>query len=293
MTKGEEEMKKQKIALTKEEKKKRTSQMVNQVLICVVVFIFVVPLLFMLVTALKPANQVMVKPFRLMGDHLAWENFARAWTTIPFGKFLGNSVFVGIASTLLSIITSTMAAYAFARIKFKGRELLFLAYLGTLMIPQQVLILPLYLILKQIGWYNTYMALIVPPAFTAFGTFLMRQFFITIPYEVEEAAKIDGCNAFRIYYNIMLPMAKPGIASLAIFTFVDNWKSFLWPLIVISKEQFKTLPLGLYMFQGQYGTDWSALMCATTIAIVPSFIIYLLFQNYLQEGIAMTGLGGK
>lgn len=278
---------------TKEERKRRINAAVNQVLISLVVFLFVIPLLFMLVTALKPADQVMVKPFKLVADHLAWENIARAWTSINFPRFLLNSVLVGICCTMLTIMTSTMSAYAFARLKFKGRDILFLAYLGTLMIPQQVLILPLYLILKQIGWYNSYLALIVPPAFTAFGTFLMRQFFVTIPFEVEEAAKIDGCNPFRLYWNIMLPLAKPGIASLAIFCFVDNWKSFLWPLIVTSKENLKTIPLGLYMFKGQYGTDWSALMCATTIAIIPSFIIYLLFQNYLQEGIAMTGMGGK
>ena len=269
------------------------ARILNHIGISIVAFVFSVPLLFMLLTALKPKNEVMVKPIKMFGSYLAWENITRAWEAIPFSTFLTNSVVVGILTTLLSVITSSMAAYAFARIKFPGRNYFFIAYLGTLMIPSQVMIMPLYLIMKKIAWYNTLAALIVPPAFTAFGVFLMRQFFLTIPYEIEEAAKIDGCNAFTIFFRIMLPIARPGVASLAIFSFVDSWKAFLWPLIVIGSEEYKTLPLGLYMFNGQYGTDWTALMCATAIAVVPSFLIFLLFQRNLAEGIAVTGMGGK
>jgi multiple sugar transport system permease protein len=269
------------------------TRILSQVLITACAFVFLVPFLGMLATSLKPEREVMLQPFSFFGTRLAFENYVRAWNFFPFGRFMFNSVFVGVSTTLMAVLTSSLAAYAFSRITFRGRDLLFTMYLGTLMIPQQVTVIPLYIIMRQFRWYDTYQALIFPPAFTAFGTFLMRQFFMTIPREIEESGRIDGCTTFGLYSRLIMPMSTAGLATLCIFSFISSWRAFLWPLVITSTDRFKTLPLGIYMFNGQYGTDWPGLMSAAAIAIIPSFFIFLLFQRYLVEGIALTGMGGK
>lgn len=273
--------------------KLRRGQIVSIVAIAVVGALFLTPLLYMLTTSLKPKEEVLQNTVSLFGSYFAVENYTRACTAFPFGKYLFNSILVGLVTSLLTVITSAMAAYAFARLKFKHRDGIFFIYLATLMVPLQVTIIPLYIILRTLGWHDSYTALIIPPAFTAFGVFMLRQFFLTIPTEIEEAAKIDGCSRFQIFTTIILPMSKPGLASLAIFTFVNSWKSFFWPLIVTATDAHKTLPLGLYMFSGQYGTDWSALMAATAISIIPGVIFYIIFQRSLVQGISLSGMGGR
>ena len=268
-------------------------RMLSQAGITLCAVVFMIPFFGMLTTSLKPETEIMIQPFSFFGSRFAFENYYRAWTFFPFGRFMINSIIVGISTTLMAVLTSSLAAYAFSRISFRGRDVLFTMYLGTLMIPQQVTIIPLYLIMRQLGWYDTYQALIIPPAFTAFGTFLMRQFFLTIPKEIEESGRIDGCTVFGLYAKLIMPMSTAGLATLCIFSFIASWRSFLWPLIITSSNRFKTLPLGIYMFNGQYGTDWSGLMSAAAIAIIPSFLIFLLFQRYLVEGITLTGMGGK
>jgi multiple sugar transport system permease protein len=247
----------------------------------------------MFLTSLKPVDEILITPPTAFGSRLEWKNYADAWHFFPFGRFLFNSVFVASITTILAVVTSSLAAYAFARIPFKGRNTVFVIYLGTLMIPQQVTIIPLYLLMNALGWRDTYWALIMPVSFTAFGTFLLRQFFLTIPYELEESGRIDGCSAFLLYSRIIMPIAKPALATLAIFTFIGQWRNFLWPLIVISKDELKTITLGLQMFVGQYGTEWNVLMAAATLAILPSTLIFIFFQRYLVEGIAITGMGGR
>ena len=271
----------------------RPNQIISIVAIAVIGAMFLTPLLYMITTSLKPKDEVLQNTVSLFGSYFAVENYTRAWTAFPFGKYLFNSILVGLVTSLLTVITSAMAAYAFARLKFKHRDGIFFIYLATLMVPLQVTIIPLYIILRTLGWHDSYTALIIPPAFTAFGVFMLRQFFLTIPTEIEEAAKIDGCSRFRIFVNIILPMSKPGLASLAIFTFVNSWKSFFWPLIVTATDAHKTIPLGLYMFSGQYGTDWSALMAATAISIIPGVIFYIIFQRSLVQGISLSGMGGR
>jgi multiple sugar transport system permease protein len=273
--------------------KVRFIRILSQLLITVCAFVFLTPFLGMLATSLKPEKEVMLQPFSFFGTRLAFENYVRAWNFFPFGRFMFNSIFVGVSTTFMAVLTSSLAAYAFSRITFRGRDLLFTMYLGTLMIPQQVTVIPLYIIMRRFGWYDTYQALIFPPAFTAFGTFLMRQFFMTIPREIEESGRIDGCTTFGLYSKLIIPMSTAGLATLCIFSFISSWRAFLWPLVITSTDRFKTLPLGIYMFNGQYGTDWPGLMSAAAIAIIPSFIIFLLFQRYLVEGIALTGMGGK
>ena len=221
------------------------------------------------------------------------ENYISAFSEVNLAGYFGNTVLFTVITTGIMLFVTILAAYAFARLKFKGRDKVFFVYLSTLMVPLQVTIIPLYMILRMLGWHDSYAALIVPPVFSAFGVFMLRQSFLTIPAEVEEAAKIDGCSRVAIFLRIILPMSKPGLASLAIFTFVNSWKSFFWPLIVTSSDKYKTLPIGLYAFSGQYGTDWSALMAATAISIIPGVIFYIIFQKSLVEGISLTGMGGR
>jgi multiple sugar transport system permease protein len=185
------------------------------------------------------------------------------------------------------------AGYAFARLNFKFQGGLFILYLSTLIVPQEVIVIPMFLVMQQLGWVNSYKALILPWAFTAFGTFLLRQFFITIPKELEEAAKIDGCGHLRILRNVIVPVATPAIAVLAVFTFITYWNSFLWPLIIVNDTIKMTVPLGLQLFLGQQAQRWELLMAAATISMVPTVILVLALQKYLIKGIALSGLGGR
>ncbi|MBS4179386.1 carbohydrate ABC transporter permease [Lederbergia citrea] len=249
------------------------------------------PILWMVLTALKPENEVFST--ELIGSELAWNNFYNAWTSLPFGQFFLNSIIVTAAVTFLEVATSSLAAYAFARLKFKGRDLLFYLYLGTLMVPAQVVLIPQYILMDKLSWVDTYQALILPMAFTAFGTFLLRQFFLTIPYELEEAAKMDGCSRFRLYFQIILPLAKPALATLAVFSFVSQWNNFFWPLIITNTAEMQTLTVGLRMFQGIHGTEWHLMMAASTITIIPTLLVFVFFQRYLAEGITISGIAGR
>jgi len=251
------------------------------------------PFLWMLSTALKPNAEVFQFPPRLLGSSVEWSNFPAAWNFVPFGRFMFNGLFVSVIGTLLVLFTSILSAYAFARLHFWRREQLFLIYLGTLMIPQEVTVVPLFLLMKSLGWVNTYQALILPSAFTAFGTFLLRQFFLTIPRDFEEAARIDGATRWQILWSVIVPMAKPAIAVLALFTFIGYWNNFLWPLIVGNSREMATVPVGLNLFNGQHGTEWNYMMAASTISILPTAILTVALQKYIIEGISISGFGGR
>lgn len=266
---------------------------INYVFLSIACLIVFLPFLWMFATSLKPDSEVMHIPLTWIGSHLAWVNYSRAVHYFPFGRFAFNDLFVAVSGTLLTLFTSSFSAYAFSRLTFKGRDQIFASYLMTLMVPQQVIIIPMFLLMKYIGWINTYWALIIPWAFTAFGTFLMRQFYLSIPYEFDEAARIDGCSHFGIYWRIIIPMAKPGFATLAVFTFINYWNNLLWPLIVTNDQSKFTLPLGLQSFHGQYSTHWNLLMAGAAMAVIPSFIVYIIAQRYIVEGISFSGLGGR
>ena len=214
--------------------------------------------------------------------------------SFAFTRFFFNSLFVACATTAAVVLTSSMAGYSFARLRFPGRDLLFLAYLGTIMIPFPVLIIPLFILMRQLGLVDTLAGLILPAAFTAWGTFLMRQFMLSIPREIEEAARMDGASFWRIYLQIILPLSRPVIATLGIFTFLGSWNDFLWPLIMISSVESKTLPLGLTMFQSQIPikTPWQLVMAAATFSVIPVLFVFVLGQKYYVRGIATTGLKG-
>src|SRR4051794_3553642 len=252
-----------------------------------------IPFVWMALTALKPENEVMTNPPRWLPSVLAWSNFPRAFSFYPFGRFLWNTLLVAAAATVLQTFVAVLAAYAFARLRFPGRNVLFMAYLGTLMIPQQVTIVPLFLMMRATNLADTYWALILPSAFHAFGVFLMRQFLLTLPRELEESAYIDGASRFRVLWQVLLPLSRPALATLVLFTFIREWNAFLWPLIATRTLEMRTVAVGLTLFTGQYGTEWHLLMAAATVTIIPSLIVFTFAQRYYIEGIALSGFGGR
>ena len=271
----------------------RVRAVVSQALLSLIALLFLLPIIWMVLSALKPSAEVFTVPPKPFGSKIMFSNFADAWNYLPFGRFIINTVFVAAVGTAITLVASALSGYAFARLNFRFRGGLFVMYLSTLIVPQEVIVIPMFLIMKQLGWVNSYQALILPWAFTAFGTFLLRQFFITVPKELEEAAKLDGCGHIRILSRIFVPVSAPALAVLAVFTFITYWNSFLWPLITVSDTNKMTVPLGLQLFLGQQGQRWELLMAASTIAMVPTIILVLALQKYLVRGIALSGLGGR
>jgi len=271
----------------------RIGPVVSQVLLTLVALLFLAPMIWMILSALKPGAEVFTTPPKFFGSAVEWGNFTAAWSYLPFGRFILNTLLVASIGTLITVVTSAMSAYAFARLRFRFRDGLFLLYLSTLIVPQEIIVIPMFLIMQRLGWVNSFQALILPWAFTAFGTFLLRQFFLTIPLELEEAAKIDGAGHVRILTAVIAPIAAPAFAVLGVFTFIAYWNSFLWPLIIINDTDHVTVPLGLQLFLGQNGQQWQLLMAAATISMAPTVLLVLALQKYLVRGIALSGLGGR
>jgi multiple sugar transport system permease protein len=226
-------------------------------------------------------------------SRFAWENYLEAVSAMPFGRFYFNSFVVAVSVTFLQILTSSLAAFAFARLRFRGREPLFLLYLATLMVPFQVTMIPNFIVVRLLGWYDSYQALILPTAFSAFSTFLLRQYFRGIPIELDEAARMDGASSWRIWWQIVMPLSGPAIAALAIFVFLGSWNDFLWPLVITTSLDMRTLPVGLSAFQGQYNVQWHLLMAGSVIALIPVLIIYVAAQKWFVQGITLSGLTGR
>jgi multiple sugar transport system permease protein len=255
--------------------------------------VMLLPFIWMLSTSLKTPPETFKYPPVWIPSTIAWSNYSRTISAMPFGRFYLNSLIVTAGVTVLQILGSSLAAFAFARLRFRGREALFLLYLATLMIPFQVTMIPNFILVRTLGWYDTYQALILPPAFSAFSTFLLRQYFRGIPLDLDEAARIDGASSFWIWWSIILPLSGPVLAALAIFVSLNTWNDFLWPLIVTSSERMRTLPVGLSAFQGQFKTDWNLLMAGSMIAMLPMLIVYVLSQRWFIRGITLSGLGGR
>lgn len=255
--------------------------------------VMLMPFIWMLSTSLKSAGEVFSYPPTFIPTDPQWSNYTRIFEVLPFARFFLNSLFIALAVTALQLVTCSMAAYAFARLRFRGREALFLGYLGTLMIPAQVVLIPNFIVLRYLGWIDSYEALILPVAFSAFGTFLLRQYFLTIPRELEDAAVVDGANNWQIYWRVILPLSGPALSALAIFAFLANWNSFLYPLIVTTSNEMSTLTVGLNTLQGQYNTAWTLLMAGSVIALLPILLVFLFAQRYFIAGITLTGMGGR
>ncbi len=219
-------------------------------------------------------------------------NYKNTFSKVPLAKYFFNSILIAGWVTILQVLTSAMAAFAFSRIEWKGRDKVFLLYLSTMMIPGAVLMVPNFAIILKLGMYNSYSGLIIPAAFSAFGTFLLRQFMLTIPKSLDEAATIDGAGYWQVFWEVILPLTRPGLITLAIFTFIGNYQSFFWPLILIKDENLRTLPVGLLAFSDDYGTDIPLLMAASLLAMIPLVVIFVLFQKYLVRGIQLGAVKG-
>lgn len=254
------------------------------------------PFLWMISTSLKEPGAVFSFQKNWWEEWIpvsfVWENYVKAWQVVPFARFYLNSIFVSLLITAGQVMTSSMAAYAFARLRFPGRDKIFFGYLATMMVPGAVTMIPVFILLRYLGWIDSYKALIMPGIFTAYGTFMLRQFFLTLPKDLEDAAKIDGCSYFGIFWKIILPLSQPALATLTTFTFMGSWMNFMWPLIVINTQDKFTLPIGLAYFQSLHGTDWTLLMAASVMMILPILLLFAFNQRFFVEGIKLSGIKG-
>ncbi len=252
----------------------------------------VFPFIWMILTSFKTMAESTAVPPVIIPSSFSLANYKEALTNLPFLTFFWNTLFVALAKMLGQLLLCSLAAYAFARIDFPGRNVIFLLFLSVLMIPYQIFIIPQYLIMLDLGWLNSIKALFVPGLFSAFGTFLLRQFFMTLPKEIEEAATLDGCNHLRIYGQIMLPMIVPGLVAVSIFTILSSWNDLLWPLIVNNSPEKLTLAAGLAFLRGEHITNYPVLMAGSLMAILPMILMFIFLQKYFIEGIALTGIKG-
>lgn len=254
------------------------------------------PFLWMVTTSLKEAGQIFSFQKNWWEEWIptsfVWENYVKASKVVPFGRFYLNSIFITVCTTFGQVATSAMAAYAFARLKFPGRDKIFFSYLATMMVPGAVTMIPVFILLRYMGWIDTYKAMILPGIFTAYGTFMLRQFFLTLPKDLEDAAKIDGCTYLGIFWRIILPLSKPALATLTTFTFMGSWMNFMWPLIVVNTQDKFPLPVGLAYFQSLHHTDWTLLMAASVMMILPILLVFIFNQRFFVEGIKLTGIKG-
>jgi multiple sugar transport system permease protein len=250
------------------------------------------PLLWMVSGSLKTQGEVLANPPTLLPSEFQWGNYTEVFRQVPFGRYLLNSLLVATVVTAVALLFHSMAAYSLARLRFPGRQAIFLAILSTLMIPFTVIVIPLFLIVDWLGWVDTYAGLIIPMIPHAFGIFLLRQFYLSLPRELEEAAIVDGASLVRVYWHIVLPLSRPILAALGVFFFLANWNNFLWPLVVTQSQEMWVVQLGIQQFTGQYGNQYQLIMAASTIAALPTLIMFFVFQKRLVEGIKLAGLKG-
>jgi multiple sugar transport system permease protein len=251
-----------------------------------------IPYVWMIVTSIKPIDEIQTYPPSFFVQNPTIAAYKELFFLLPMLRYILNSLFVAVVVTISNVFLCSLAGYAFAKHNFFGRDKLFLLLLSAIMIPYQVNLIPGFIIIKRLGWLNSFYALIIPNMAMAFGVFLCRQFIMSIPNDLIDAAKIDGCNEFSIYRLIIFPLIKPVLATLAIFTFLFQWNSFVWPLIVIHTNPMRTVPLALSVLNSQFGTNFSMMMAGATVVTLPVLIVFLSLQKYIIQGIAMTGLKG-
>lgn len=273
--------------------KKISSKVLLYVLLLVFAAIMLIPFIWMLSASIKASNEVFkLEPFELIPQNLRLDNYVKIWTKIDLLTYVKNTVILTVVVTILQLLTSSFAAYSFAKLRWRGRDLLFLAYIATIAMPWQVYMVPQFMMMRSFGLNNKLLAMVCLQAFSAFGVFLLKQFYSEIPYEMCEAARIDGMSEYRIYSKIMLPLSKPALSTLTIFTFVNTWNDYLGPLIYLQKDEKRTIQLGIKKFYMQYTAEYGLIMAASVVSLVPVIIIFLILQRYFVEGIASTGLKG-
>ena len=269
------------------------SRTVLYIILIIIAIIMAIPFLWMLSASIKSDREVFqMNPFVWIPEHPRWSNYSEIWTKIPMMTFVKNTVFLTIVVTILQLLTSSFAAYAFAKLQFKFRNGLFLAYIATIAMPWQVYMVPQFLMMRSFGLNDKLLAIICLQAFSAFGVFMMKQFYEGIPNELLEAARIDGMNEYQIYSHIMLPLSKPALSTLTIFTFVNTWNDYLGPLIYLKSVEKKTIQLGLKMFISQYSSDYGLIMAGSVLSLIPVIVVFMCLQQYFVEGVASTGLKG-
>ena len=279
-------------APTRVPRRKRLSwQRVGQeALSFIVAALFLIPLLWLFLAAFKPSSEIWGGP--LLPTEWRWQNFVEAWNGAPFARYFLNSIVVSGLITLFVVLTSSLAAFAFSRLEFPGKHLLFLVALGTLMIPGDVLLIPNFLTVRNFGWVNSYQALIIPFAASAFGVFLMRQAFMQTPRDLEDAARIDGASSWQFLFRILMPVNKPAISALSVLTFLGAWNALVWPLIATSKDEFRTVQVGLASFTNLEWSNVPVVLAATMIVVLPVLVIYFVAQKWFIESAASSGLKG-
>lgn len=262
-------------------------------ILILITVVMIVPFLWMLSASIKSNREVfLMDPFVWIPEVPKWDNYIKIWTKIPLLKFVENTVFLTFVVTLLQLLTSSFAAYSFAKLEFKHKNLLFMAYISTIAMPWQVYMVPQFIMMRGMGLNDKLLAMICLQAFSAFGVFLMKQFYEGIPDDLCEAARIDGMSEYKIYAKIMLPLSKPALSTLTIFTFVNTWNDYLGPLIYLKTETKKTIQLGLKMFIGQYSSEYGLIMAGSVVSLIPVILVFLCLQKYFVEGVASTGLKG-
>lgn len=254
--------------------------------------LILLPFLWMLLTSLKPSNEVLLMPPKWLPSVIQWENYAKAFESAPFVRYFVNSVLVTTLITVGELVTSTLAAFAFAQFTFRGKQVLFLLLVATMMVPSEILVIPNFVTLANLGWIDSYKALVAPWCTSVFSIFLLRQQFASIPQEYYKAARMDGCRDFRYLRTILIPMSKPTIASVALLKIINSWNSYLWPLIATNTNEMRTLPVGLAFFSTEAGVQYNTLMAFSLMIILPTVIVYLFTQKYIIRGVRHTGIKG-
>ena len=273
-------------------KKFKAVNIIIYILLIGMSLLMLIPFVWMLSSSVKLDKDVFTFPIQWIPQAPRWSNYIDIWSKIPLFTFVINTVKITFFVTLLQLLTSSFAAYAFAKLNFKGRDLLFLCYIGTIAMPWQVYMVPQFMLVRSMGLDNSHAGLILLQAFSAFGVFMMKQFYQGIPDELCEAARVDGMSEYRIYARIMLPLSKPALATLTIFTFVNTWNDFLAPMIYLRDTKLKTIQIGIRMFITQYGSEYGLIMAASVLSLIPVLIVFLSMQKYFVEGIAATGIKG-
>ncbi len=273
--------------------KKIFSKIIIYIILITIAAAMIIPFLWMLSASVKSDREVFqMNPFVWIPEQPKWSNYRDIWTKIPFLTFVENTVILTLAVTFLQLLTSSFAAYAFAKLEFKFRKTLFLSYIATIAMPWQVYMVPQFIMMRKFGLNDKLLAIICLQAFSAFGVFMMKQFYEGIPDELCEAARIDGMSEYKIYAKIMLPLSKPALSTLTIFTFVATWNDYLGPLIYLKSEKVKTIQLGLKMFISQYSSQYGLIMAGSVLSLIPVIGVFLVMQKYFVEGVASTGLKG-
>ncbi|MFD2840724.1 carbohydrate ABC transporter permease [Populibacterium corticicola] len=274
---------------TRNKKRLTTKSVVLHVLVVLGAALMLFPFLWTVVTSITPGGTLATGPSLIVKDPTL-DAYRKLFGSLPVMRIIANSLWIAIATTILQLITSSMAAYAFSRIAFRGKNVVFALYLATMMIPMQVLVVPLFIQMTEFGLNDTYLSLIAPTIAAAFGIFLVKQTMDSIPRDLDEAATLDGAGHLRIFSTMILPLTKASLATLAVFAFMSSWNSFLWPLVVIRSPELMTLPLGLATLKGQYTTEWDVVMAGSVMSIIPIAVIYLFAQRHIIEGMSHTGL---